>query len=51
MSQARQEVLDVHGPYAPDTVFMRARQKPGGQREFDVVVAKNYLSDGELAQL
>jgi 4-hydroxythreonine-4-phosphate dehydrogenase len=39
MSQARQEGLDVHGPYAPDTVFMRARQKPGGQREFDVVVA------------
>lgn len=26
--------LDVHGPYAPDTVFMRARQG-----EFDVVVA------------
>ena len=37
--QARQEGLDVHGPYAPDTVFMRARQKPGIQREFDVVVA------------
>jgi 4-hydroxythreonine-4-phosphate dehydrogenase len=36
---ARQEGLDVHGPYAPDTVFMRARQKPGVQREFDVVVA------------
>ncbi|MEY3610411.1 MAG: 4-hydroxythreonine-4-phosphate dehydrogenase 2 [Pseudomonadota bacterium] len=39
MSQARQEGLDVHGPFAPDTVFMRARQKPDGQREFDVVVA------------
>ncbi len=39
MSRARQEGLDVHGPYAPDTVFMRARQKPGVQREFDVVVA------------
>jgi 4-hydroxythreonine-4-phosphate dehydrogenase len=37
--QARLEGLDVHGPYAPDTVFMRARQKPGGLREFDVVVA------------
>jgi 4-hydroxythreonine-4-phosphate dehydrogenase len=37
--QARQEGLDVHGPFAPDTVFMRARQKTGGQREFDVVVA------------
>ena len=39
LTQARQEGLDVHGPYAPDTVFMRARQKPGVQREFDVVVA------------
>jgi 4-hydroxythreonine-4-phosphate dehydrogenase len=39
MSQARQEGLDVHGPFPPDTVFMRARQKPDGQREFDVVVA------------
>jgi 4-hydroxythreonine-4-phosphate dehydrogenase len=37
--QARLEGLDVHGPFAPDTVFMRARQKPGVQREFDVVVA------------
>jgi 4-hydroxythreonine-4-phosphate dehydrogenase len=39
LTRARQEGLDVHGPYAPDTVFMRARQKPGIQREFDVVVA------------
>ena len=39
LMQARQEGLNVHGPYAPDTVFMRARQKPGVQREFDVVVA------------
>ncbi len=39
MVQARQEGLDVHGPFAPDTVFMRARQKSGGHREFDVVVA------------
>ena len=39
LSQARQAGLDVHGPFAPDTVFMRARQKPGGLREFDVVVA------------
>ena len=36
---ARQAGLDVHGPIAPDTVFMRARQKPGGVRAFDVVVA------------
>ena len=30
---------DVKGPFAPDTVFMRARQKPGQAPEFDVVVA------------
>ena len=30
---------NVRGPYAPDTVFMRARQKKSGEREFDVVVA------------
>ena len=34
LAQARCEGLDVHGPYAPDTVFMRARRG-----EFDVVVA------------
>lgn len=37
---ARAEGIDVSGPYAPDTIFMRARhappQHPG---EFDVVVA------------
>jgi 4-hydroxythreonine-4-phosphate dehydrogenase len=37
--QALQEGLDVHGPYAPDTVFMRARQQADGRREFDVVIA------------
>jgi 4-hydroxythreonine-4-phosphate dehydrogenase len=31
--------LDVHGPFAPDTVFMRARAKPGQRGEFDAVVA------------
>lgn len=39
IAQARAQGLDVHGPLAPDTVFMRARhtaQRPG---EFDVVVA------------
>ncbi len=36
---ARQNGQDVSGPYAPDTVFMRARQKTWGEREFDVVVA------------
>lgn len=39
MAQARAEGLDVHGPYAPDTVFMRARAMPGKLGEFDVVVA------------
>jgi len=39
LALALQEGLDVHGPYAPDTVFMRARQQPDGHREFDVVIA------------
>lgn len=39
LAQARAEGLDVHGPYAPDTVFMRARAVPGKPGEFDVVVA------------
>jgi 4-hydroxythreonine-4-phosphate dehydrogenase len=29
----------VSGPFAPDTVFMRARQAAGKPGEFDVVVA------------
>lgn len=32
---ARAQGIDVHGPFPPDTIFMRAR----GLREFDVVVA------------
>ena len=39
MQQARQEGLQVSGPFAPDTVFMRARAKNGQPGEFDVVVA------------
>ena len=39
MAQARQRGMDVHGPFAPDTVFMRARHAPGHPGEFDVVVA------------
>ncbi len=39
LALALQEGLDVHGPYAPDTVFMRARQQADGRREFDVVIA------------
>ena len=36
---ARAEGLEVSGPFAPDTVFMRARSAPGKAGEFDVVVA------------
>ncbi len=39
IAQARAQGMDVHGPYAPDTVFMRARHAPGHPGEFDVVVA------------
>ncbi|MFZ3140825.1 4-hydroxythreonine-4-phosphate dehydrogenase PdxA [Polaromonas sp.] len=36
---AREEGLDARGPFAPDTVFMRARNTPAKPGEFDVVVA------------
>ena len=36
---ARAEGLQVAGPFAPDTVFMRARAPGGTGGEFDVVVA------------
>ncbi|CAB5666291.1 4-hydroxythreonine-4-phosphate dehydrogenase 2 [Delftia tsuruhatensis] len=39
IARARAQGLDVHGPYAPDTVFMRARNAPGHAGEFDVVLA------------
>ena len=39
IAQARTEGMNVSGPFAPDTVFMRARAKAGGPGEFDVVVA------------
>ena len=39
ISQARTEGIDAHGPFSPDTVFMRARAQPGKVGEFDVVVA------------
>jgi 4-hydroxythreonine-4-phosphate dehydrogenase len=39
LALARQEGLDVHGPFAPDTVFMRARKRADGHRAFDVVIA------------
>ena len=39
---ARAEGIDAHGPYAPDTVFMRARHAPGHPGEFDAVVAMTH---------
>ena len=39
IAQARVQGMDVQGPFAPDTVFMRARQIPGHPGAFDVVVA------------
>ena len=39
ITAARADGLDVSGPFAPDTVFMRARHAPGKPGEFDVVVA------------
>lgn len=39
IAQARGEGLQVQGPFAPDTVFMRARHTQARAGEFDVVVA------------
>jgi len=39
MAAARAQGLQVSGPFAPDTVFMRARAKDIKPGEFDVVVA------------
>jgi 4-hydroxythreonine-4-phosphate dehydrogenase len=41
---ARAEGIDASGPFAPDTVFMRARHAPaqGHPGEFDVVVAMTH---------
>jgi len=39
IAAARSLGLEVHGPFAPDTVFMRARATPERAGEFDVVVA------------
>ena len=38
IEEARGLGLNVSGPYSPDTVFMRARQKPHQKGDFDVVV-------------
>ena len=39
---ARRLGIDASGPYAPDTVFMRARHAPGHGGEFDLVVAMTH---------
>lgn len=39
IAAARAEGIDALGPFAPDTVFMRARHAPDHPGEFDVVVA------------
>ena len=39
MAKARSEGILALGPFAPDTVFMRARQSQGHASEFDVVLA------------
>lgn len=39
LAAARAEGMDARGPFAPDTVFMRARATPQRDGEFDVVIA------------
>jgi len=39
IARARSEGIDATGPWAPDTVFMRARHTPARPGEFDAVVA------------
>ena len=42
VAAARAEGIDARGPYAPDTVFMRARDAAGHPGEFDIVVAMTH---------
>ena len=39
---ARDLGIDAHGPFAPDTVFMRARRRKDHAGEFDVVLAMTH---------
>ena len=39
---ARADGIDASGPFAPDTVFMRARHTPTHPGEFDIVVAMTH---------
>lgn len=42
VAAARAEGIDATGPFAPDTVFMRARHAPGHPGAFDVVLAMTH---------
>jgi 4-hydroxythreonine-4-phosphate dehydrogenase len=42
IAAARSEGIDASGPFAPDTVFMRARHTAAHPGEFDVVVAMTH---------
>ncbi len=42
MTAARAEGIACSGPFAPDTVFMRARHASGHEGEFDLVVAMTH---------
>jgi len=42
IAQARAEGIAAAGPFAPDTVFMRARNAAGHPGEFDIVVAMTH---------
>ena len=42
IAAARAEGIDAQGPFAPDTVFMRARNAAGHPGEFDLVVAMTH---------
>jgi 4-hydroxythreonine-4-phosphate dehydrogenase len=42
IAEARSEGIDARGPFAPDTVFMRARNAAGHPGEFDFVVAMTH---------
>ncbi len=42
IAAARAEGIDARGPFAPDTVFMRARSSAGHPGEFDIVIAMTH---------
>jgi 4-hydroxythreonine-4-phosphate dehydrogenase len=42
IARARAAGIDARGPFAPDTVFMRARHAPGHAGEFDFVIAMTH---------